>query len=774
MKDLPDILRKRVYSGSDVYQPVCLRVHEALDAEKLLALLMGNAPTVLVYDQIWSQLQELVKLRHPRERLSAESIVEKISALLGTTPIEAYGVWVYYPWSSRLVHMLDEKEFIEVRTNRNQYKITKKERDILGSRKIGVIGLSVGKTIAVAMAMERSFGEIRLADFDRLELSNLNRIQTGMHNLNVYKAIAVAREISEIDPFLKTICYTEGLTEANMDDFFLRDGKLDILVEECDGLDIKILCRQKAKSLKIPVVMEMNDRGTLDVERFDLEPERPLLHGLIDHLDISRIKDLSNEEKVPFILPMLGAETISSKLKASMIEVGQSISTWPQLASSVVLGGAMVADVCRRISLKQFNESGRYFVDFHELVSDQRASQISKAENEPTKLTEAHMLLTIDSLPISKDNQQIEVPPEILNDIIDLAVKAPSAENMQPWKWMYSDKTLFLFADLERPKSFLDRHMTAVKIALGAASENCVLAAHARGFEIKTEQAPENRGSCVALFRFYKDPSLGLLSGTEIHRYDNLANQVSLRLTNRKVRTCNTIPEAALVAIKEAGESIPGAKVIFLKTTSELQEAKKILSAFERIRFMHTEENNYLISTLRWTATEALKFKDGIDIQSLELSPSEKAELKMVRTPEVLQHLKDWEGGRAFEKPLKRLIDKSGAIGLICLPDDSSISALKGGRLVQRLWLTASDTKIHLQPLQAAPLLLGCLREKILPGFSNTTQDELYLLQDAFDKLFCLKQNSTAFFLFRLDMGEPGKSRSLRHPTKEVFFINCR
>lgn len=52
---------------------------------------------------------------------------ERVDAYLGQTPPEEYGVWVYYPWSTRLVHLLDEAEFIELRTNRNKYKLTPEE-----------------------------------------------------------------------------------------------------------------------------------------------------------------------------------------------------------------------------------------------------------------------------------------------------------------------------------------------------------------------------------------------------------------------------------------------------------------------------------------------------------------------------------------------------------------------------------------------------------------------------------------------------------------------
>ncbi len=218
--------------------------------------------------------------------------------------------------------------------------------------------------------MERIFGEIRLADFDSLELTNMNRIRTGLHNLGLSKVVIAAREIAEMDPFLKVICYPEGITEENMDAFLTEGGKLDILVDECDSLDIKILCRHRAKAHRIPVVMDTSDRGMVDIERFDLEPDRPILHGLINHLNATNVKNLSDLEKVPYLKSFVGYETISAGLRASEKELGKTIRTWPQLASSVILGGAVGTDICRRIALNQLRASGRYYVDLEEIISD--------------------------------------------------------------------------------------------------------------------------------------------------------------------------------------------------------------------------------------------------------------------------------------------------------------------------------------------------------------------------------------------------------------------
>ena len=95
-----------------------------------------------VLDLFESQLEELIQLRKPQAQWLAEELAEAVNeykALHGDQ-----GTWVYYPWSKRLLHILSEDEFIEVRTNRNCNKITAEQQRKLGQKRIGVIGLSVG------------------------------------------------------------------------------------------------------------------------------------------------------------------------------------------------------------------------------------------------------------------------------------------------------------------------------------------------------------------------------------------------------------------------------------------------------------------------------------------------------------------------------------------------------------------------------------------------------------------------------------------------------
>lgn len=376
MDNIKNHIKSREYERKG-FSPIMFRLENQNDKRAFETLFEENRVS-FIHDNLLDQLKELIKGFIPSRELVDEMYAGLIEKHLGGRSIEIYGVWVYYPWSQRMVHILDEEEFIEVRTNRNRNKITREEQAILRSKKIGIVGLSVGQSIALTLAMERTCGEIRLADFDDAELSNLNRIRTGLYNLGLNKAIIAAREIMEIDPFIKIRIFEEGLHERNMDSFFLEHGKLDLFIEVCDGLDVKLSSRFKARDLKIPVVMDTNDRGMLDIERFDLEPDRSILHGKLDAFMKGNSVPITKENRSQILMSILSFDSLSERMKQSMGQIGKTINTWPQLASSVVLGGAVTTDISRRLLLDQHNYSGRFYVDLDAIFDETDGNGIEK------------------------------------------------------------------------------------------------------------------------------------------------------------------------------------------------------------------------------------------------------------------------------------------------------------------------------------------------------------------------------------------------------------
>lgn len=765
---------------NEIYTPTILRLTEEADKQCFNSI---KEEAVFISNEIKGQLSELIKSRTPSKKIQPQEYDAAILQHLNGIEIDDYGVWVYYPWSKRLVHLLDETEFIEVRTNRNQYKITRQERDFLSSKKIGIIGLSVGQSIALTLAMERSCGELRLADFDMLELSNLNRIRTGIHNLGIHKVVIAAREIAEIDPFIKVKCFFDGMTESNMEDFFNAGGKLDILVDECDGLDIKILARYKARELGIPVIMDTSDRGMLDIERFDLEPERPILHGMAAGLNPSNIKEISNEDKVPIVLQMLGVDNISVRAKASMVEVEQSINTWPQLASSVTLGGAAGADTCRRILLDQLHISGRFYVDFEEIIKEEQTKNQYSRVNSTTGLVSR----TRDANPFSAllpeemiglaETYYITEPlsgetilsADQVQELVAAACAAPSTGNDQPWRWLYHKGTLCLFHDQFRSFSFGDFQNTASYISFGAAYENLYIHALKMGFKTHLNLADKKDHPLVASIRF--SPLTGSRS-TEDLLLEPLDNYIHRRITNRIQHPKAPLPEDIYEKLRTLGQTIAGANVHFFTDIPSIQTLGEIIGFCDRVRLLDVNGHfDFVHREMRWDPEQSVQTSDGIDVRTLGLSSAQLAALNVIKNEQVIQMLNAIDGGKAIESLAHRTVSTASALCLITFPGLGLDSYFEGGRAMERLWLSATGLDLAIHPLISPLYLFARLINGGGEGLDPKFLSELSRLQQKFREITGMQDTDAGVFLAKIAIAPEPELKSLRLPLEETLIL---
>jgi len=339
------------------------------DSKRIIEL-MDNS-SVKIIDTLNSQLEELIRNRYVEKGRSKSFVCEQIEVLLAGVKLRDFGLWVYYPWKGMLAHVLPSQLFNELRFVRNKYKITDEEQKKLGTKKIGIIGLSVGDAICQTLVQEGIGGEMRIADFDNLDLSNLNRIHAGILDIGVPKTTLTKQKISESNPFIKIVTFSKGVTSSNIDDFFLDGGKLDLLIEECDQLEIKIEVRKKAKELGVPVLMDTSDNEILDIERYDLDKGIPILHGLISEKEIFRS---TKNQLLHKILPI---ELLSERMNKSLPEIGKSINSWPQLASSVQSGAGFTVMAARYILLSKKLSSKRICLNLQSYLDGDKNDSIS-------------------------------------------------------------------------------------------------------------------------------------------------------------------------------------------------------------------------------------------------------------------------------------------------------------------------------------------------------------------------------------------------------------
>ena len=120
---------------------------------------------------------------------------------------------------------------IDSRSNQPIYSIMKTAR-------VGIAGLGgLGSNIAAAL-VRSGIGHLTLADFDIVELSNINRQLYTLSHIGQKKADALPGILREINPFCEISAHTRRVTAENCKALFAR---CDIIMEAFDAPEQKAM-----------------------------------------------------------------------------------------------------------------------------------------------------------------------------------------------------------------------------------------------------------------------------------------------------------------------------------------------------------------------------------------------------------------------------------------------------------------------------------------------------------------------------------------------------
>ncbi|WP_018331861.1 Rv1355c family protein [Actinomycetospora chiangmaiensis] len=646
----------------------------------------------------------------------AEQLAD-LATLRGDVVEDAPVHWVYYPWRNTAVAVLGPEPFRRLRQDRNRNKITAAEQQRLAGLTVAVAGLSVGHAIAHTLALEGLCGRLRLADFDTIALSNLNRIPATVLDLGVNKAVLAARRIAELDPWLETEVFPAGVTADAVETFL--DG-VDVLVEEADSLDVKVLLRESARARGIPVLMATSDRGLFDVERFDLEPDRPLFHGLVGDLDSAALASLSTRDKVPHVMRILGAADVSPRIAASLVEVGTTLSTWPQLGSDVTLGAVQVAAAVRRLGLGHDLPSGRVRWDPDDCLAG----------------------LSTPSLPTPADEEVADDTGD--DDILEAVRRAPSGGNVQPWRVERDADEVRLVLDESRT-STMDVAHRGSHVALGAALFNArVAAARARRLGEVAILPDADRPDLIATLR------LGDGSDDRLAALDVLG-----RGTNRALGRPQPIAPEVSASLREAAEA-EGGRLHLVEPGEALTRAGAAMAEADRVRYLTAPLHREMFEELVWPGGDTTT---GIDVATLGLAEGDLAKLTIARRPEVMALLAEWDAGSALADDTRDRVASSSALAVVAVPGATKRHFVHGGMAVEAVWVTAERCGLAVHPV--SPVFLYAVDQEDLRALSEPFADTLDGLRGEFRAAVGVADDEAVALVLRLShvVGAPVRSR---------------
>ncbi len=711
------------------WRPIVLDVRHR--AERQILTNLRADPAIDVVDVAERQRQELARLLPPR----------------ATEVLEEPSMYVYLPWRRSVVHMLGPRAYATVRLDRNRHRITSEEQERLARQRVGVVGLSAGHAVAVTIALEGLCGELRVADFDDVEASNMNRLPSSILDIGTNKAVVAARRVAEIDPYLPVEAFCDGISASNVDEFI---AGLDVVAEECDDLSVKLLVREAARRQRVTVVMETNDRGLLDVERFDLEPDRPPFHGLVGDIRADGLESLTDAEKVPYVLAIVDAPHGSARGAASLAEIGRTISSWPQLGSEVALGGATVAAVVRRLGLGEHLPSGRTRVDLETLISSLESP--SSASSNAANVADGAAVGAGAASPAPPTSP----PVDWAQAIAYAATLAPSGGNCQPWRFELTGKELAVAFDRSRSRSAMDVRARASHVALGAALFNARVAASAAGRCGGYELFPDGPSSDVVAslaFGSGGDPALAELREAMLERCSNRRHGDRAPLD---LLVVHNLSRAA---------SCENARLHLVTDDERLAECASIFAAAERIRFLHPQLREDALRELRWPGDDV---RSGIDIATLELSDLETASLQLIRRGDAMDLLGRWDAGGGLGSHLERSIASSSALAVVTVESATPASYLAGGMALERVWIEAQRAGLAVQAM--APAFLFAVQESDFDTLGGARwAGDLRALSERFRRMLDLGSRTVAILPLRLGHAMPPRVRSARLPLDTVL-----
>lgn len=348
---------------------------------------------------------------------------------------------------------------------------------------------------------------------------------------------------------------------------------------------------------------------------------------------------------------------------------------------------------------------------------------------------------------------------DVINKILEAAVRAPSGDNVQPWRFGISNDytQINLFNLPDKDNSYYNYQQTASYIAHGAVLENIAIASRHFGCNADITLFPdEEQPNQVARIN---------LTTASPHS-EPLYDFIDRRYTNRFLYQPRDVSPEDINSLTNADAQIPGCRIHIVSEKKQIRKLAKILMVNDRLVFENQAIHQFLFDKIRWNKAQIEATKDGMPVDCLGLSAMEKAIFPMLRYWWFVK-LSNFLG-LSQVIALKCWLNccRASLLGMISISGHEKRDFVEGGRAMQRVWLEASRQGLAFQPIIGLSLLIHRLDQQALHDLSGKHQQVVADAKQSLSDFFELPPSETLMMGFRM-----GQSKSLPVKTERRPFL---
>ncbi|MBD0332444.1 MAG: hypothetical protein ICV66_07290 [Chitinophagaceae bacterium] len=294
--------------------------------------------------------------------------------------------------------------------------------------------------------------------------------------------------------------------------------------------------------------------------------------------------------------------------------------------------------------------------------------------------------------------------------LVELATKAPSGHNTQPWCFYTSDNEIQIHPDFGRALPVVDADNHALYISLGCAVENIVIAARKFGYGSDIHLSETSSGTEYISIKFIE---------CEKAEDDDLFDYIEKRQVTRSGYRKEAVSIEHVEKLQNSF-SFGTVRIKFFSTPDEIKAIEPFIIEGSNLQFQNRKFIDELVSWFRFSRKEAEEKGDGLWTSCMGLPKMNRFIGNLV--------MKYFVSQKSESKRWRKLIQSSPGFAMFIVPENTVANWVTLGQAFQRFGLTATKLNIcH------AHVNMPCeelsIRRKMIEQFHLETSQPLLLIR---------------------------------------------